>query len=191
MHFSLPKVLSKFYSGSYSRSGEAATAKIQATFNFKKGVFSKFSLKSFRDSDAKDNFTSKRLIKKGDLVKRNLGYYKIKTFIEIIKRKADFLSKWKYNTYVLDTEQNQEIDLVKYLKKNGSMDKMVQIGKNDKIICRIVAIPLSDKIKNERIRKAKNNRHKKISHSKDYYALLGYSIYITSVKKRSLVKSTA
>jgi len=55
------------------------------------------------------------------------------------------------------------------------------LGKKEKVLCRLVVVPLPEKVTNEKIRKAKNHRNNDANHSKEYYELLKYQIYITNV----------
>lgn len=182
-HFALPGSLFTLFPSSYSKHGNKATAKIQATFNLKNGCFSNFTLNSFRDTDASDTFTVDKLVKKGGGLIRDLGYFNISSFVEIVKKKADFLSRLKYGVSIFEENLVKKLDILKYLNKYTKVDKVVTIGKKNKITCRIVALPLNEKNANERRRKAKNDRNVKTSHSKEYYELLGYVIYVTSVDK--------
>lgn len=182
-HFSLPSCLSDVFPGSYSKRGDTACAKIQAIFNFKKGRFSDFALDSFRDNDQKDAYRFLGTLMKGDLIIRDLGYFVLDVFDRIDKGQAYFLSRFKYNILVHDAVTGEGLKLDACLKDKRELDIEVHLGREKRVKCRFVAIPLSDGIANERRRKAKRNRNKKSNHSKEYLNLLGYSIYITNVPK--------
>ena len=169
-HFSLPRFLSNVFPGSYSRYGDCATAKIQATISLKKGIFRDLKLLSFRDSDQKDALRTIPLLHKNDLIIQDLGYFGIEVFKQINKRKASDL-------------KNKELDLLKLLKKNKSCDLDVIIGGKNKIQCRLVAVKLPAEVAEERIRRAKKDRSKKVNHSKRYYEQLHYTIFITNDSK--------
>lgn len=182
-HFSLSRILSKVFPGSYSKYGDSATAKIQAVFNLKKGFFADFTLNSYRDTDQKDSSRFTEELKKGDIIIRDLGYHVLETFKKIENRAAYFLSRYKLNILVYNAVRGEQINLGKLLKKKKRLDMDVYLGTKKSLKVRLIAIPLSDKVVNERIRKAKNDRNKKTNHSKEYYELLKYSIYITNVPK--------
>lgn len=182
-HFSLPRFLFSAFPGSYSKYGQTATAKIQAVFNLKKGFFSDFTLSSFRDNDQKDAPRFIEKLNKKDLIIRDLGYFVLTAFKNIHQKGAFFLSRYKYNVLVYDIHTKQKIDLKKLLKKKSILDINVCIGNKERLNCRLIAIPLTDKQVSERIRKAKNERGGKTNHSKEYLELLKYSIYITNVTK--------
>lgn len=181
-HFPLPRFLSTIFPGSYSRHGATATAKIQAIFNIRKGIFSGFKLTSFRDNDQKESNSITKQLKENDLVIRDLGYFVLKSFSNIKKKKAFFLSRYKYGINIYNKETLERLDLNKLLKsKKGIIDIEVKLGKQEKLDCRLVAIPVPSPVANKRRRKAKKDRHKSANHSKNYLQMLGYTIYITNV----------
>lgn len=180
-HFSLPRILSQAFPGSYSRYGDCATAKIQAIYNLKKGFFSDLNLCSFRDTDQKDSSRFVKALSKGDLIIRDLGYFVLNTFNEIEERQAFYLSRVRYGVSIFDLKTGKKLDLHKSLKQKKRLDVYVSVGLKHKVKCRLVAIPLSDDIVNQKRRKAKNNRSKSANHSKEYMHLLGYALYITNV----------
>jgi hypothetical protein len=183
-HFRLPRSLSSIFPGSYSKFGKNATAKIQAVFNIRRGVFSGFELASFRDNDQKDSNRITKSLKEKDLVIRDLGYFVLKVFSNIAKQKAFFLSRLRFGVIVFDNETLKPLDLQKLLKKKkGIVDIQVKLGKKEKLNCRLVAVPVPQDVANKRKRKAKKDRNKQANHSKKYLNLLGYTIYITNVSE--------
>lgn len=181
-HYNLPSFLSKAFPGSYSSKGESATAKIQATFNLRKSFFQNFLLTSFRDNDQGDASRIIEDLNENDLLIRDLGYFSLKAFSKIAREKAYFLSRLKYGVNLFDKKTGKLLNITKLLKNNNRhFDMWVLLGKKERLLCRLVAVPLPDKVVNERIRKAKNNRSSTANHSKEYYGLLKYAIYITNV----------
>jgi hypothetical protein len=59
----------------------------------------------------------------------------------------------------------------------------VHIGVEKKEWVRLVMIPVPPKQRAERVRKAKEDRDKRLNHSKQYDQWIGYGIYIISVTK--------
>ena len=114
-HFRLPRSLSSIFPGSYSKFGKNATAKIQAVFNIRRGVFSGFELASFRDNDQKDSNRITKSLKEKDLVIRDLGYFVLKVFSNIAKQKAFFLSRLRFGVIVFDNETLKPLDLQELL----------------------------------------------------------------------------
>jgi len=166
-HFSLPRLMSKYFPGSYSRYGNSSTAKVQATF---------------RDNDQKESPNILEKLKKKDLIIRDLGYFVLTVFSQIDKKGAFYLSRLKYGIAIYSLEKEERINLCKLLAKNkASIDLKVKLGKKEKLKCRLVAIRVPEKVANERKRKEKLNRNKSINHSKKYYKMLEYTFFITNV----------
>lgn len=181
-HFNMPRPMAIHFPGSYSRHGKSSTAKVQAIFNLKRGIYSSFTLSSFRDNDQKESPNILNNLKKKDLIIRDLGYFVLNTFYLINKKGAYYLSRFRYGVSVFNQETNEEIDLNRFLNKNdGYIDMIVKIGKKEKLKCRLVAIPVPEKVANERKRKAKLDRNKSSNHSKEYYKMLEYTFFITNV----------
>lgn len=182
-HFKLPRFMAKHYPGSYSRYGKSSTLKIQATLNLTKGLYVYFKIASFRDNDQKESPNILGIIKRNDLIIRDLGYFVLNVFEQVIEKQAYFLSRLKYGVTLYDEQSYEKINFDKLLdkQKGKALDTIVFLGKKKTLKCRLVAIPVPEKVKNERIRKAKKDRNKATNHSKDYYKRLGYTIYITNV----------
>jgi hypothetical protein len=94
-----------------------------------------------------------------------------------------FLSKLRSGTKVYDANKGTELDLAKAVRRHHSIDRMVIAGKKERLLVRLVMIPLPERVTNERRRKARKDRDKRVNHSKEYYQLLGYHIYITNVSE--------
>ena len=180
-HFSLPAGLAAHFPGSHSHTGDAATAKVQAVLSLTQGSLVDLQLGCFRDNDQGDAARISTMVKKGSLVIRDLGYFTMDAFNAIVGKEAFFLSRFKGNVSVFCVDNGQEIDLAHYLKQHGHMDQEVIIGNRKQLRCRMVAIELPAQQVAQRVRKAKTDRSAKTNHSKAYYALLKYSIYITNV----------
>lgn len=191
-HFALPAVLHELFPGSHSRYRKTATAKIQATFNLKKGVFSGFTLNSYRDNDQKESPRIVESLEENDLVIRDLGYFVLGTFRKIIEKKAFFLSRLKPNVEIVCPATLKPIDIPSLMKgKKEGVDIPVLLGKKDKIACRLIVLPVPEEVANERRRKAQKDRNKKAKHSKKYLEMLSYTLYITNVEEDVWSKTDA
>jgi hypothetical protein len=181
-HFSLPLHLARLFPGNYTHGATRAVAKIVTIFNLKKGCFSVFSLTSFLDPDSSSVGLIYDKLKPGDLMIRDLGYFVMNGFEDLIDKGAYFLSRHKYNVIVRDIKNKNPINLAQYLKKHQYLDMPVLLSSLNPISVRLVACPLPKPVANARRRKArKDKRNDKINHNRDYYYLLGYAIYITNV----------
>ncbi len=188
MCLNLPSNLSKAFPGAFSKTGEAATARIQARLELKTGNITRLEVASFRDSDAKFSPDILHGLQAGDLVVRDLGYWKLSVFQLIAWMNAFFLTRYRYKTVLLDPISMEKIDLNAQLKaalkKGKTMVEMeVLVGKKDKLPARLVCIKAPQKVVQQRRRKAAKNRDKRLNYSKEYMELLGWTIFITNVDK--------
>ena len=182
----LPDVLNTLYPGNVSRGLLKAVLKINVVLNVTKSMCHSFSISSFKTNEqslAGDVF---RYAKKGDLILRDLGYYALKVFHTMKQKGIHFISRQKYRVALFDAKTNKEISLISLLKKtNYIIDKEILCGKKEKLPVRLVAIKLDNKKANERRRKARHDRDRRVNHSSEYYYMLGYIIFITSVDQQT------
>lgn len=180
-HFQLPKHLSAAFPGSGGVCEGTATAKIQAVLSLKYGQFTDFQLGSFRNNDQGDALRFVEHLNTGDLLIRDLGYFKLGAFQAIAQKKAYFLSRYRPGVVVTDAQTKKRIPLLKTLKKKQFIDMDVIIGTKDSVKCRLIAVPVPEEVAQKRREKAAKDRHKDANHSEEYMKLLSYSIFITNV----------
>ena len=140
------------------------------------------SIAAFTQNDQSASGSIIDLVKKGDWVIRGLGYFAIGTFEKLLAKEVDFLSRLKYGVGLYD-ENGSPIRIKDLMKQKKPIDRWVFIGAKKQIWVRLVLLPLPAKQVAEKIRKAKQDRDKRLNHSTGYYQWLGYSVYITSVKQ--------
>lgn len=177
----LPDCLATYFPGNVTRGMQKAVARIQCVINIKNFSFLAFTLNSFTCNDQSASKDIIPLIKKGDLLIRDLGYFSLKCFEQIICKKAHILSRLRYGISLYDTKGNA-IRWKQLCKKGRIVDKIVLMGEQ-RLPMRLVMIPLPSKQVAERIRKARNDRDKRLNHSKDYYQWLHYTVFITDVQE--------
>lgn len=179
--FNLPEELSNEFPGNVSRGKKKSQAKIHAMYNFTKNNFTFLDIHSFTEND--QSLSSKVLsyVNKGDLLLRDMGFLVLDALEELISKEAYFISRKNSQTKVYDVQFEQEINLIKELRKKHFLDKMVLVGRTKKIKMRLVILPIPSEQAQERRRKAKRDRDKRLNHSKEYYELLGYAIFITNI----------
>ena len=178
----LPQILSKLFPGNHSRGEQKAVARIQSIFDIKAMRFINFSLGAFTQNDQSASGSILALVKKGDLVIRDLGYFSLAVFEKLIKAEVHFLSRLRYGVTITD-EQGKLILLKDLLKQKRGMDRWVYIGSEKKVLVRLVMIPVPALQAAEKIRKAKQDRDARLNHNKQYYEWLKYNVYITTVDK--------
>ncbi len=177
----LPDELKEAFPGNVSRGKEKAQAKIHALHNLTENNFSFLHIHNFRNNDQSLAATALPYLQKGDLIIRDLGFLVLDAINDFAVNGIYFISRKNYGTKIYDIRTGTEIDLVSQLRKKKFFDKEVLIGKEQQLKVRLIVIPVPDAQANERKRKARTDRDKRLNHSKKYYDLLGYSIYITNI----------
>ena len=180
----LPQGLLDFFPGTVNQKGATSQARIQLRVELKSGEFTHIELQSYRDNDQKFSSHILHNIKPGDLVIRDLGYWALWVFGLIIKQEAFFLSRYFFGTHVYDANTGEQIDLFKKLRSNrlqgnNVLDMEVLLGKKEQLPVRLVAIKAPQHVEQERKRKMRKD--KKAKRSKDYWEMLGWTIYVTNV----------
>jgi hypothetical protein len=77
------------------------------------------------------------------------------------------------------------------LRSGDTLDFEVLLGRHERFPVRLLAFPLPPGAANERRRKARADRDKRLSHSEDYLHLLGWNIFLTNASKDRLPLATA
>jgi len=178
----LPQHLADAYPGAKNQSGkENAGMKIQATFNLKNEQMADFGLSAFTHTDQAASKDILDLVQPKDLVIRDLGYFVLSVFEKLSQMGVFFLSRLKNNVAIYYPKSGRRLNLLTLLKKQSSLDIDVLIGCKQQLAVRLVAMPVPDHIANERRRKAKNNRDRRLKPSKESLKLLGWQIFVTNV----------
>lgn len=181
----LPQNLAEEFPGNVSRGQQKAVARLQCVINIKSMQWLQLSLKAFTNNDQSASCEVLGLLKKGDLLIRDLGYFVLKALAGIIEKKAFFISRLRYGLIIYN-EAGKEIEWKSLCKRRGIIDKKILIGRKEKVPVRIIMIPLPAKQVEERIRKAKEDRDKRLNHSPDYYEWIKYNVFITNVQEETL-----
>jgi Transposase DDE domain len=176
----LPDVLASIFPGNHSRGKQKAVARIQSIFNIKAMQFLSFSLDASTQNDQGASKAILPLVSKGDLVIRDLGYFSLAVFEQLIESKVHILSRLRYGLCIT-SRQGKSIELRDLLRQKHGVDRWVYIGSDKKVLVRLVMIPMPAAQAAERIRKAKQDRDARLNHSTQYYQWLTYSVFITTV----------
>jgi hypothetical protein len=178
----LPDVLVEKFKGSFSCGKQHAIAKLNVVINAFSGLCPVMEWSSFTVNEQRLSASILQTAKAGDLVIRDLGYFVLNVFQQLTEANIYFLSRWKYGVQLNNIQSGEVMNLAKLLKGKAWLDQEVMCGKQNPVKVRLVAMKLSAEQTNERIRKAKRDRDRRVNHSMDYYTLLGYVIFITNVE---------
>ena len=133
-------------------------------------------------NDQSDSGRILSLVKKGDLLIRDLGYFSLAVFNKLIKAEVHFLSRLRYGVTITDSK-GKPVLLKDLLKQKKGVDRWVYIGSENKVWVRLVMIPVPAGQAAQKVRKAKQDRDARLNHSKQYYDWLRFNVYITTVDK--------
>ena len=176
---SLPKHLAHAFPGSANQKRRFAAVKLQFVCDLLHSQVLHLSLSGFRRNDQSASPDILKLIKPGDLIIRDLGYFVLKVLEQIHLLGAFFLSRFRHGVSVCD-QSGQPLDLARLLRPGQSLDQQVLLG-TERVAARLVAYPVPEALANERRRKAKANRDRRTTPSADKLYLLGWNIFVTNV----------
>jgi hypothetical protein len=177
----LPKHLASAFAGpANGRKGRYAALKLQFVCDLLHSQVLHLSLSGFTRNDQAASPDILNLIRPGDLMIRDLGYFVLKVFEQISLRGAFFLSRYRHGVLIFDAQSGQPLDLAKLLRPGQVLDQQVLLGK-EKVPVRLVAQPVSEALANQRRRRAKSNRDRRLNPGTGKLYLLGWNIFITNV----------
>ena len=179
--FHLPDVLIEKFKGNKSKGEDKSVAKLNVIVHALNGYCPLLEWSNFIVAEQSLSPDILRIAKAGDLVIRDLGYFVMGVFKELIKERIYFLSRLKFGPYIYDALTEEKINLAKLLRGRDHLDIQVICGKEHELKVRLVAKKLPLEQAKERRRLAKKNQQKGINHKKEFYDLLDYGIYITTV----------
>lgn len=188
---SLPQVLAKDFPGNVSHGVKKAVARLQCLLDLRAVQWLYLSVDAFTDNDQGASGRVIPLLKKGDLLIRDLGYSVLKVFKQIIDKEAFFISRLHYGLNWYDLKTGEQINWKEVLppKRSRVVDKTLVLGKEEQLLVRVILIPLGAQQVEARIRKAKKYQDRRLNHGEDYYRWLSYNIFITNVDKDTLSAS--
>jgi hypothetical protein len=134
------------------------------------------------------------MLKKDDLVIRDLGYFVMRSLCNIEDKGAYFVSRWKVNEDVYaNKEAVTPLNLAKLLDKqavNGIVDIQVFVGKEKRAV-RLVACQMNGEAINSRLKEAHRAAKRRGTQiSKKKMALLRYNIFITNIPSAILASKS-
>jgi hypothetical protein len=178
----LPLRLFEIFSGVKNAHSTVCNARIQGIYDLISRRFVKFSIDPYSKNDL--SVTLDIPVEAGDLVLRDRGYFTIKALDKLKHKGADSIFRYKHKTLLFDAENKKEINLLEYLTKNGSIDKIVLAGK-ERYKVRIIAARINEETANLRRMKAKKESKGK-NPSEELLALMSWTIYIITISAKEI-----
>ncbi len=177
----LPHSLAAAFPGSANghKKHPGASLKLQFVCDLLHSQALHLSLSGFTRNDQSASPDLLKLLQPGDLVIRDLGYFVLKVLEQISLAQAFFLSRYHHGFNLYD-QAGQPLDLAAALRPGQAWDGQVLLGK-DQLPVRLVALPLSETLANERRRKARLNRDRRLNPSAKHLYLLGWNLFVTNV----------
>lgn len=176
----LPSTLAKTFPGSANAHCRGlASLKLQFVCDLLQGQVLHLALSGFTRNDQKASPDILSLLQKGDLIIRDLGYFVLKVLEQISQAGAFFLSRYRHGVLVYDLS-GKPLDLTALLRPGQSWEGGVLLGQ-EKLPVRLVALPVPQSLANERRRRLRANRDRRLNPGKAHLYLLGGNLFITNV----------
>ncbi len=177
----LPETLASAFPGpANGRKHRYASLKIQFICDLLHSQVLHLSLSGFTRNDQSASPDVVQLLRPGDLVIRDLGYFVLRVLEQISLAQAFFLSRYRHGVGLYDVQTGRALDLAAKLRAGQRWDGEVLLGQ-EKLRVRLVAQPVPEALANERRRKARNNRDRRLNPSAEHLFLLGWNIFVTNV----------
>ena len=177
--------LSLIFPGS-GGAASAANCKLQVVYDYKSGELQFLEENAGTIPDNKYTGRLPALLKKGDLLLFDQGYFKFTTLSAIVTKEAFFLTRFPARTLVKDPVCRQPLDLLKRLGalQGNACEIPVLIGgdKTPEVECRLIALRVTEQVANERRRRLNAEAKKKgRAVSKRHLAFCDWTLLLTNV----------
>lgn len=182
----LHEKLQEHFKGSGGRASKAA-AKFDVIYDYKAREYEAITLTDQKIADQRLGLKIEQVLTENSLVIRDLGYLRVDSLMQIIAKKAFFLSRLRSDILVyLNHEDEHPIDLGTYLAKeckHGLFDKDVFITA-EKLPVRLVAYLAPEEVANKRRREAKATAKKQGRTLKEStLKFFAFTVFITNVSR--------
>jgi hypothetical protein len=184
-NLSLPPKLAAYFPGSKNQSGKiSASLRLQTIYNALTDTFVSFQLTPYRCNDQCASPFILDIIRERDLVIRDLGYSSLRVFRAIGEKKAFYLSRYSHKM-ALFHPTGKRFDLLGSLQKHGTLDETLLAGSEERLLVRVVAIPVPEPVAGQRRRKLLHSKDRRLNPDPTHLALLGWEIFLTNVPQKT------
>lgn len=183
----LPKSLYEIFGGGANQKESYAMTRVQLRMDLTSERIQKISINSYAQTDLTFASDILSFLRFGDLVIRDLGYFKIEIFEKIHLLGAYFISRWHPSVQFRCPKTKEALDIGQFLakaEKKGieAIDQFFLLGLKTNFSVRFIALKVPQDVEAKR-RKAALEREKKSGrkYSEKYFEHLGWTIYITNI----------
>jgi hypothetical protein len=185
---SLPETLAKIFRGC---GGSASKAAVKCDFIIDQANHLVVKMKCIAGKvpDSKLSGDIIEHVQEGDLIIRDLGYFNLANFSKIALKKGYFLSRLLIGVNVyLNKNDEKPVNLAEHLEKIGVKNKGVDIdvyvGKNERLLVRLIGVKVPQEVIESRRQQYKKARGRSTEPSKELKEWHGYTLMITNITKK-------
>jgi hypothetical protein len=187
---SLPETLRQVFKGCGGSASEAAV-KLDVVLDIAQHIILRVKYVAGKIPDSALSEDIINYLQEGDLVIRDLGYFNLSQFSNIINKEAYFISRLSKSTNVyLNKYDTKPVDLIKHLGQLGIKKKGVDIeiflGKREKIPLRLIAIKVPPEVVESRRQQYKRARGRSEEPSESLQEWNGFTMMITNIPRDRL-----
>ncbi len=179
----LPNHLADIFPGSGNQHAQDyACLKIQWVCDLKHSAVLHTSLSGFTRNDQAAAPDILAVVRRDDLVIRDLGYLSSSVLAQLQDQGAFFLTRHRHGVNLYDPQSGQPLDLKAQLTTCGSLDRRLLLGP-ERVPLRFVALPVPEEVANRRRHKAKTEarRRHRSPPSRLSLFLMGWNLFLTNV----------
>jgi hypothetical protein len=185
----LHEKLAEHFKGS-GGSGSASALKIDLIYDYTHAVIHDLHITEATAADQGRAAAIVPFLCQDDLVLRDLGYFSLAVLRQIAERQAYFLSRLPKGGHVFlaANDEAPALDLVSHLQQHFPHDPVVDldvyVGREERLLCRLIAYRLPDEVVEKRRRSAYETARKKGRQpTQAYLDWLQSGWYITNVSR--------
>jgi len=178
----LPKHLADLFPGPANGRKRFAALKLQFVCDLLQAQVLHLSLSGFTRNDQSAAPDILKLLRPGDLIIRDLGYFVLKVLDQIALAHAFFLSRYRHGVSLYERSNGAPLDLAAQLRPGQAWEGEVLLGRQQ-VPVRLVAQPVPEAVANQRRRLARSNRDRRLNPSAEHLYLLGWNIFVTNVPR--------
>jgi hypothetical protein len=174
-----PDRFASVFAGCVNQSSRTLSqVKLQCVFDLVRLSLVQFSFSGFTRNDQAAAADILDIVRRGDLVLRDLGYFSCKTLARLTAGGVHYLTRLRSGVLLHDPVSGPPLNLARVLKRGESLDRMVLMGE-DRLPVRLVAVPVPQAVGGQRRRESRRDRRSHPSRERLY--LMDWNIFVTTV----------